>query len=397
MTRDLIEAVATGFRSAFGREPAGVWSAPGRVSYGGDHTDDQDGISLGFAIGQRTAVAVAPREDGRIVIATELDAEGAEVELAELGPDSGSDWRAYPLGMIWAMLEHGHEHGVPGDGDGPYLFTATGLEIFLGSELPIGGGLASSASVCAAIGLAVDELWGLGLDRMQIALLGRDAENRAAQVPSGEADHVTVLFAEDGRDVFYDARGQDVAIIAMQEAEGLVGLIVDTGQAHRNWAEHFIERHEATARVAAALGVQKLRELRPAELDERRGELDETDYRRARHVVSEIQRTLDVTRLLRTRGAATIGPVLQASQDSLREDFEVSTPRIDFTVELALHCGAIAARVSGTGFGGSVFVILPREAAQGFVDRLREAYREQGWEEPGITRTRSHEGARRER
>ena len=388
MAEELIDRVRGGFHSVFERDADGVWSAPGRVSIGGDHTDLQDGVSFAFAIDERTAVAVAARDDDAVTVATDLTPERATARLSTMHPATGmDDWRAYPLGMVWAVLEHAREAGVTID---------TGVDVFLSTDLPVGGGLASSASVCAAMGVALRDVWRLDLPCPTLAELAHTTEVHAAKATAGLADHVTVLQARADHDVFYDVRGRDASLIARQSDDGLVGLVVGTGELHRNWSSAFADRHDACARVAAALDRQTLREVRVEELEANEDRLDPTDLRRARHVVTEIARTLELTRVLRTEGAAHIGGLLRASQVSLRDDFEVSTERIDATCALAEHLGALGARMSGTGLGGSVFVLLPRPLEASFTEAIAELFREHGWDAPSVRRATAGAGARRD-
>lgn len=397
MERDLTTAVSDGFRSTFGAEPTGVWSAPGRVSVAGDHTDEHDGLSFAFAVAARTAVAVRPRDDDRVVIATDLTEERAETDLAALqGLEPVADWRSYPLGMIRAVAER----ALAFQADDTRAVTGpTGLDVFLSTDLPIGGGLSSSASICAAIGLALDDVWGLGLDRASLAALGREAEQRAVGARTGMADHMTVLLAEDLHDVFYDARGNDASIIGMPDVvgEGLATIVVETGEHHRNWSDEIAARRDAGFAAAEALGRQTLREVRADELEAARDDLDPVVYRRARYIVGEIARTLDITRVLRTEGPSHVGDLLLASQASLRDDFEVSTPRIDLTIDTVMGAGAVGARITGAGLGGSVFVLAPESRLDAIATGLDAAYREQGWEPPRVTRVVASAGAARDR
>lgn len=394
MPADLSERVLDGFRSAFDREPEGLWSAPGRVSFAGDHTDVHDGVSFAFAIDRRTAVAVARRDDDAITVATDLTDERAVSTLSTPTPDEPvADWRSYPLGMIRAVLEHAQADADRASDVG------TGLDVFLSTDLPIGGGLAASASVCAAIGIALRDVWQLELSSLQLAALGRDAEVRSAGATSGIADHVTVLAARTGHDVFFDARGNDASLIAVPglASHGIVDLLVDTRETHRNWSETFREGDEACRAVAAELGCQSLREVRLPELEAARDRLDPREFRQARHVVTEIQRTLDLTRILRTEGPARIGDILNASQASLRDDYGVSTERIDDTCDVARQHGALGARMSGTGRGGTVLVLVPADLRGEFVEALEARYAERGWETPTVFDAIASDGARRDR
>lgn len=397
----LVRTVAEGFRSTFGRDPQGVWSAPGRVSVMGDHTDLQDGLGFGFGIDRRTAVAVATRTDGRITVATDLTPERAEAELATLSPDAGmEDWKAYPLGMIWSVLDHARENPPARLQDGPdeAVFLGTGLDVFLSTELPIGGGLSSSASICAALGTALSDLWELELTHQTLARLGQQAETHAAGAQTGRADHIFSLCSKESKDVFYDARGDDVSVIDVPDLPGakLVSVVVNTREPHRNWSDAFAERRRACERAAAELGCQTLREVKLSELEAKAGELDETTFRRARHVITEISRVLELTRTLRADGPGAIAELLDQSHASLRDDYGVSTDRIELTVDLARHLGASGARLTGSGMGGSVFCLMPEGTEGRLREMLAEAYAEHGWEAPEVFVVESAEGARRD-
>ncbi|MGO2110391.1 MAG: galactokinase, partial [Pseudoclavibacter sp.] len=204
--------------------------------------------------------------------------------------------------------------------------------------------------------------------------------------------------ASDGHDVFYDARGRDVSLIEAPDmaAAGLARLLVGTGESHRNWSDPFLALQASGTRVADALGVQTLREVRLDDLEARAGELDAADLPLARHIITEIQRTLDLTRILRTEGPAHTGSVLRASQASLRDNLRVSTERLDAVCELADHLGAIGARMSGSGLGGSVFVLLESGRVDDFTTACTEMFREREWGEPAIREVAPAAGTRRD-
>lgn len=402
MPRALVREAAQGFRDTFGRDPQGVWSAPGRVSVMGDHTDTQDGVSLGFGIELRTVAAVATRSDGKITIATDLIPERAEADLTDLEVSWGAnDWRSYPLGMIWAVLEHGRENPPEALDDDPVetFFLGTGLDVFITTDVPIGGGLSSSASICSSIGLALSDLWELNLDRADIAACAMRAERDAAGASTGIADHITSLFAEENRIVFYDVRGADVSPIDVMERMGteqMAMLTIDTRESHRNWSSDFADRSRDCNEVANAFGVQSLREVKLADLEERAETLDEQAYRRARFIITETQRTLDMVKALRTEGLEAAGELLNQSHAALRDDYGVSTDRLELTIELARHIGAIGARPTGSGLGGSVFAVMPEAKVDEFRQMLESAYAEHGWEQPVTRIVSPSAGARRD-
>lgn len=394
MFRNTSQVAAEAFTAAFGGEPEGVWSVPGRVSLMGDHTDLEDGLTFGYAHPARSAVAVSRREDQTVRVVTDLTDEQIETTLGEISPQRDHSWKDYPLGTIWAAGKHIHENHDVED------FTAsatTGLDIFITTDLPIGGGLASSASICGAVSMAVNDLWELGLTNQELAEFGYRVENEYIGASTGMSDHITVLCSERGKDVFYDSRGSDLSLIVGPdtEGEGLLQILVETGQVHRNWEGVVIDRHESCARVAKALGYQYLREAQQEEV-ESAAEIGEVDRRRASYVIGEIQRVLDLVRLVRTEGASSTGHLFNESQRSLREDFEATSERIDLTTELALSTGAIGARMTGSGFGGSVFVLIPEEHEEKFRETLSAAYAEYGWDAPKVYEISSSDGPRRD-
>lgn len=396
MHRNTSEVVREGFATAFDAQPEGVWSAPGRVSLMGDHTDLEDGISYGFTYEARSAVAVSRRADDVVRIRTDLADSGVDTTLRALEHPGVHSWRDYPVGVIRAMRDWIAEH--PPVDDEPAL-QATGLDLFITTDVPIGGGLASSASLCAALSAALNELWGLGQGQYRLARFGHEVENGYIGASAGMSDHATVHFGAVGHDVFYDARGGDVSLIAEPDvsAHGYAPLLIESGETHRNWAGTVNDRHAACANVAEALGLQALRECDLDDLEAARDRLDPVEWRRARYVVTEIQRVLDFTRLLRTEGPGAVGHLFNESQRSLRDDFEVSTERVDAICEIALATGAAGARMTGSGFGGCVFALVPTDRVEPLRRMLAEAYAEYGWEGLEVYEAHSSPGVRRDR
>ncbi len=394
MFRNTSQVAAEAFAATFGETPEGVWSVPGRVSLMGDHTDLEDGLTFGYAHPARSAVAMSRREDQVVRVVTDLTSEQVETTLSEITPQNDPSWRDYPLGTIWSVCNH---IVAVQEADDAAFTGPTGLNIFVTTDLPIGGGLASSASICGAISLALNHVWDLGLSNHQLAKFGYQVENEYIGASTGMSDHVTVLCAERGKDVFYDSRGSDVSLIVGPDTdeEGLKQILVETGQVHRNWERVVVDRHEACTRVAKTLGYQYLREAQHDEIDEA-DHIDEVDRRRARYVIGEIQRVLDLVRLVRTEGAQATGHLFNDSQHSLREDFEATSERVDLTTELALASGAIGARMSGSGFGGSVYVLIPAEHEAQFRETLAAAYSEYGWDAPKVYEISSSDGPRRD-
>jgi galactokinase len=197
--------------------------------------------------------------------------------------------------------------------------------------------------------------------------------------------------------IFIDCRSLEGTPVDLGFADaGLELLVIDTRVAHAHSTGGYGDRRAACERGAAALGVKALRDLSPADLDRARELLDDTTYRRVRHVVTEDQRVLDTVRILHEDGPLAIGDLLVASHVSLRDDFEVSCPELDTAVDAALAGGAIGARMTGGGFGGSAIALVRREDADAVSESVTHAFADSGFAEPGIFVVEPSEGARRD-
>ncbi|MFK4730838.1 galactokinase [Agromyces mediolanus] len=384
---DLAERAAARLKDRSGRLPAGVWSAPGRANLIGEHTDYNDGFVFPFAIDRRTAVALGDRDDRVVRVSSAFAPDPVAVHLDELDPDAIGGWSAYPLGVVWALREFGAD-----------LAHARGVDLHLESEVPVGAGLSSSAAIECAVALALSEHWGLGFDRPTLAKVGRLAENRVVGAPTGILDQSASLLAEADAGVFLDCRSLDAEVVPLHfAAAGLAVLVVDTRVEHAHATGGYAARRASCEAGARALGVPTLRELGPGELDRARAILDDETFRRVRHVVTENQRVLDVVRALHEGGPATIGGLLDASHASMRDDFEISTPELDLAVETARAAGAIGARMTGGGFGGSAIALVPLASVDAAAGAVRGAFAAAGFGEPGVFTVVPSPGARRDR
>jgi galactokinase len=374
---------ATGlFTRQYGEEPRAAWHAPGRVNLIGEHTDYNDGFVLPFAISAGVTVAAARRDDRLLLLASrQAGGDSTRVALDGLAPGAVTGWAAYPAGVAWALREAGYEFG--------------GASIAVDSDLPLGAGLSSSAALESAVALALTELHGLSVPRPQLAAIERRAENEFVGAPTGIMDQSAALLCQAGHALLLDCRsGIGTAVPLDPGAAGLSLLVIDTRARHTHVDSGYADRRQACEDAARALGVRSLRDI--TDSSELAG-LDPVLLRRARHVVTENSRVLATAALLRESQLARTGPLLTASHASLRDDFEVSWPEANVTVEAAIETGACGARMTGGGFGGSVVVLVPAESELRVRAAVAARFAREGWPEPACTVVAPSAGARRVR
>jgi len=379
------EQVRAGFVELYGTAPEGVWSAPGRVNLIGEHTDYNDGFVMPFALPHTAIAAVARRADGVLRLHS-ADVEGGVVELRldALAPETDRGWTAYPAGVVWALREAGHP--------------VTGADIHLASTVPAGAGLSSSAALEVVVALALNDLFELGLQRWQLARLCQRAENVYVGAPTGIMDQTASACCEEGHALFLDTRDLSQKQIPFDlAAEGMRLLVVDTRVKHAHNEGEYGKRRAGCERGAALLGVDALRDIAYDDLDAALARLgdDEEAVRLVRHVVTEDERVEKVVALLEAGETRAIGPVLVAGHASLRDDFRISCPELDLVVDTALASGALGARMTGGGFGGSAIVLAEATDVDTITKAVEEAFAAGGFAAPRVFEAVPAAGARR--
>lgn len=391
MSDDLRDETAGAFEGRYGAQPDGLWSAPGRVNLIGEHTDYNDGFVFPFAINRRTFAALGLRDDRHVRVGSSFTQEIVEIDLDDLRPGSVDGWAAYPLGVAWALGQGTHRERAAD------LAAVPGFDLFLESDVPVGAGLSSSAAIECAVAVALNDVWQLGLDRRSLVGVGHQAENDFVGAPTGILDQSASLLGERDAGVFLDCRSFDAQVIPLGlESAGLEVLVIDTGVKHEHASGGYADRRASCEAGAATLGVQSLRELTVADLPRAREALDDETFRRVRHVVTENARVLDTVRVLREQGPTAIGELLDASHRSMRDDFEISVPELDLAVETAQNAGAIGARMTGGGFGGSAIALVPGHLVSQVQSAVDGAFAEHGYAQPDTFTVVAAEGARRE-
>ncbi len=380
--RDQIRRAAAVFEDRTGRRPDGVWAAPGRVNLVGEHTDYNDGFVLPFAIDRHAVVAIGLARDRRLRLWSAQEETTVDVAAEDVRPGMPGGWGAYPAGVFWALARAGIE--VPG------------FDLVVDGSVPIGSGVSSSAALECAVGLGLAELAGSAPDRVELALVAQRAEVEAVGMPCGVMDQMASMLCRAGHGLFLDARDLSFEHIPL-EAPGLSMLVVDTRVARRLTDGRYAERRAECESAAEILRVPALRDASAADVDGAREALGPIRYRRARHVVSENARVLAVVDAARAGRWDEIGPVLSASHASLRDDFEVSSPELDAVVDAAQAAGALGARMTGAGFGGSALVLARASTVEDVVREIETGFGRRGFERPTTAEVRPVDGARRVR
>lgn len=375
--------VAAAFTDAFGTTPDGVWAAPGRVNLIGEHTDYNEGFVLPFAIDRAAAVAIKLRDDNVARLSSSFgEAPTVTVNLDTLSHETMAGWTAYPLGVVWVMRQMGIAIG--------------GFDLFLHSTVPSGAGLSSSAAIECAVATAFNELEQAGLSLNELVLVGQRAENEVVGAPTGILDQSASLLSTDGHAVFLDCRTQESELVPLDlAAAGLLILVVDTKVSHAHATGGYSARRASCELGAEVLGVAALRDVAATDLPEAAGLLDDETFRRVRHIVTENQRVLDTISVLADAGPAAIGELLTESHVSMRDDFEISCPELDLAVDTSLAHGALGARMTGGGFGGSAIALIPVAEEATVRAAVVHAFAAAGFTAPDIFAVSPAPGARK--
>jgi galactokinase len=367
------------FRETYGREPDGVWRAPGRVNLIGEHTDYNEGLVLPFALHQGVTVSAARRDDGVYALRSLQAASSAPVEVSDPVPGSVPGWAAYAAGVAWSLRSAGHEIG--------------GASLLIDADLPQGAGLSSSAALECAVAVALCDLYGIEVPRPELARIAQRAENDFVGMPCGIMDQSASLLCTEGHALLLDCRS-GLSTQAPLDLTGLRLLVIDTRASHELVDGGYADRRTACEKAAEVLGLPSLRDV--TDVGEALSRLtDPVLRRRAQHVLTENHRVEATVGLLRAGAVGEVGALLTASHLSLRDQFEVSWPEADVAVEESIRAGARGARMVGGGFGGSVIALSPTDRVELVREAVRKAYASRGWEEPHFLEATPSEGVHR--
>jgi galactokinase len=362
-----------------------VWFAPGRANLMGEHTDYNEGFVLPFALAQGVTATATARDDGLLVLRSkQRPTEPVTLSLNSLAPGSVAGWAAYPAGVAWALRTAG--------------FDITGASIDIGSDLPVGAGVSSSAALECSVALALCSLSGLAVPRGKLATIAKRAENDFVGAPTGIIDQSAALLCQADHAMLLDCRTLAAAQVPFRpSAAGASVLIVDTRVTHALVTGEYAARRAECEEAARLLGVPALGRLADPGAVEVLA--DPVLRRRARHVITDSLRARAIATALQDAAAPEIypfiGELLTEGHASLRDDFEVSWPQADAAVEGAIEAGAYGAKMIGGGFGGSVLALTPREREATVRSTIQKTLKDRNWAAPEFLNAVPSPAARR--
>ncbi|XP_065591313.1 galactokinase isoform X2 [Cyrtonyx montezumae] len=361
----LLAAARGAYEAAFGGSAAVAAWAPGRVNLIGEHTDYNDGFVLPMALQLGTVLVGSPTRDGTVSILT--TAPGADEPHRVQFPAPTLSHPLSPGQPHWANYVKGviqHYRGGP----------VPGFNAVIASDVPLGGGLSSSASLEVATYTFLQQLCPDDGDLVAKALACQQAEHTFASMPCGIMDQFISVMGKESHALLIDCRSLDAVPVPLCDAN-LAVLITNSNVRHALSGSEYPTRRRQCQEAAAALGRSSLRDVTMAELEASRSRLGEEVYRRARHVVGEIERTARAAQALQDGDYVTFGMLMVESHNSLRDDYAVSCPELDQLVAAALEVdGVYGSRMTGGGFGGCTVTLLVAEAAERAQQHIQEKY-----------------------
>lgn len=365
------------FRHRFGLPPPRVVRAPGRVNLIGEHTDYNDGFVLPMAIDRATWIALRPRADDTVVLHSLDHAES--VSFTPRHPEHAAmSWREYPKGVAHVLGEAG--------------YTLRGWEGVTACDVPMGAGLSSSASFELAVARAFSAASDFAWDAPRMARLCQQAENEWVGVKCGIMDQMISACGADGQAVLIDCR--DLSRQAVPLPPGTVVVILDTGTRRGLVESAYNERRTQCQAVARHFGVPALRDVTRSRFHQHAHELPAVERSRARHVITENERTLEAAAAMRAGDAVRLGELMNQSHDSLRDDFEVTNRELNLMVDLARgQPGCLGARMTGAGFGGCAIALVGQAHASAFSRNVADAYARASGRTAALYLTRASAGA----
>ena len=382
---DLKRLVAE-FTRHYGTTPR-VFSAPGRVNIIGEHTDYNDGFVLPMAIDRRTYVAIAPREDRIIRVASVVLKAATEFKIDRPEDLAAHTWAKYVAGVAWTLQSRG--------------IALRGADLLIDSDVPIGGGLSSSAALEVATGKALINISDAMIEPKELALAAQKAEHEFVGAKVGIMDQLTATFGREHHALLIDCRSLETKQIPLAQLNAAM-VVCNTKVKHELASSAYNQRRAECEQGVELLrerlpSIRALRDVSVAEFEMYENKLPEPVRRRCRHVATENDRTLKAAEALERGDPQQLGELMQKSHESLRTDYEVSCRELDVMVEIAArHDGVFGARMTGGGFGGCTINLVREDSLESFTNSVAKEYRAATDVDPDIYVVKADDGAREE-
>ncbi|MDD5729170.1 MAG: galactokinase, partial [Victivallales bacterium] len=364
------------FEQFFNRKPEVVSGAPGRLEILGNHTDYNQGVVLSCAVEQHTSFAVAPARDKKLcrIKDYKYDSE-ASFKIDELDDPQPGEWQNYLKGVIWELNRRG--------------ITVDGVDVVMNSSVPLSAGMSSSAAMEVGFSFALKEIFGIELEKTEWARIGQEVENNYIGVSTGLLDQFSSIYGEKDALIMSDFRTDEV-VKTVKLPPGYVFIVANSMEKHDLVDSEYNVRRRDCESAAAKLqaldkSIRALRDVSMPQLEAAEKLLTRREYLHARHIVGECERVFKGVECLERGDVKAFGRLLFESHESSRLNFDNSTPRLDYLVELARSIpGCLGARLSGGGFGGISIHLLEEKQADLYAERLAAAFKLRTGDKPQI-------------
>ncbi|GAM69862.1 galactokinase [Vibrio sp. JCM 19236] len=358
----LIDAVKTSFSQVIGEDATHIFQAPGRVNIIGEHTDYNDGFVLPCAINYQTVIAASKRDDNLVkVVSVDYGNDVDEFDLTqEIEFQQDKMWANYIRGVVKFLLLRGYQLG--------------GANISVSGNVPQGAGLSSSAALEVVVGQTFKTLYQLDISQAEIALNGQQAENEFVGCNCGIMDQMISAVGRENHAMLLDCRSLETELVSMPEALSVV--IINTNKQRGLVDSEYNTRRQQCEEAATILGVKALRDADMALFDAKLPHMSEVVAKRARHVITENERTLEAAKALKEKDFSRLSELMEQSHASMRDDFEITVKEVDTLVNIVAKVvgrqGGV--RMTGGGFGGCIVALVPPSLVETIVTTVEAEY-----------------------
>ncbi len=386
--KELAVHITAEFQKHYGRAPRWIAAAPGRVNVIGEHTDYNDGFVLPMAIERYAIMAADAPLPGSVaaqskitIFDTHFD-ETATIDVSAPVTKGTPKWSNYIRGVLCGFQQRGVK--IPA------------LDVAFLSTVPLGGGLSSSAALEVCTATLIEAVTGQTIDPIEKALLAQKAEHDFAGVPCGIMDQFISALGREGQLLLLDCRTRQTQLVPMSDPSVAL-LVINTNVKHELGSGEYAKRRAECEEAAKIIGVKSLRDATPDQLEKAKSKLSDVVYRRARHVIGEIERTVHAAEGIRQSNWPTVGQFMYASHAALRDDYEVSCKELDAVVEIAEDIGykggVYGCRMTGGGFGGCCVALVKADHADAITKKIATEYKAKTGIEAAIFASRPAAGA----